>query len=89
MIDKYMMEIESNYNIIQQVRKEIADLKAEKIIARAEAWQDATGTAKEKEDFVRSVVADIDKEIAYKEANIEYLYNRTNFLNDELVFSNE
>ena len=77
-------QIKFNIELIQSARKEIADLKKEKIISRANAWEDATGTAKEKEDYVRSVVADIDKEIAYKEANIEYCYNMNKLLEKDL-----
>lgn len=86
MIDKYVTEVESNIDMIHKARKEIADLKAKKIVKRSNSWELATGTAKEKEDYVRSMVADLDKEIAYKEAHIEYLYNKNSLLNQELVF---
>lgn len=77
---------QSNINKIQDARKEVADLKKDKIKIRSGAWAEATGTAKEKEDFVRSSVADIDKQIAYKEADIEYLYNELNLCEDKLVY---
>lgn len=86
MKDKIMTEIESNIEMIKQAREEIADLKEEKIQKRSDAWDESEGTAKQKEDFVRAVVSDIDRQIAYKEANIEYLYSRNSLLNDKLVF---
>ena len=75
-MSKIMKELESNISLIQNSRRTVADLKKDKIETRAKAWIDATGTAKEKEDFVRSVVADYDRQIAYEESNIEYLYNK-------------
>ena len=63
-VDKLLGLIELENDIIQKGRKEIARLKEEKITKRAEAWANATGTAKEKEDFVRAEVASIDKAIA-------------------------
>lgn len=81
-----LVEMNSNIELIQKARKEIADLKAKKIVKRSNAWEVATGVAKEKEDYVRSVVSEIDKEIGHKEANIEYLYNRNSLLNQELVY---
>ena len=44
---------------------------------------------KNKKDFIKSKTADIDKQIAYKEANIEYLYNRLNIIEDLLVYRDE
>jgi len=48
-VDKLLGLIELENDIIQKGRKEIARLKEEKITKRAEAWANATGTAKEKE----------------------------------------
>ena len=39
-----------------------------------------------KKDYIKSKTADMDKQIAYKEANIEYMYNRLNILEDKLVY---
>ena len=85
-MNEKLVEMNSNIDLIQKARKEVADLKAKKIVKRSNAWELATGTAKEKEDYVRSMVSKLDKEIDYKEANIEYLYNRNSLLNQELVF---
>lgn len=89
MIESYLKQIESNLSIIHDKRKEIADLKELKITERADAWKNAEGTAKEKEDYVKSVVADYEKEISYREAEIEYLYNKNALLNDRMVFIND
>ena len=86
MSDVILAEIESNIYLIQEARKEIADLKKQKVDKRADAWWEADGTAKQKEDFVKASVSDLDKQILIKEANIEYLYNRNSLLNDKLVF---
>lgn len=82
-------EMMSNIEMIRQARKEIADLKEEKIVKRARSWSVASGTAKEKEDYVRSVVAELGREISYKEANIEYLYNRNSLLGELVLFEDE
>lgn len=89
MSEEIINQIKSNYDLICKARKEIADLKKQKIDKRSMAWADAQGTAKEKEDYVRSMVSDIDKQIDYKEANIEYMYNMVTIWNEELWRENE
>lgn len=86
MSNEIIDEMEHNISLLQDERWKIAELKEQKILKRAKSWENATGTAKEKEDYVRSVVAELDKEIAIHEANIEYLYNLNALLNDKLVF---
>ena len=86
MTEEILREYESNVDIIRVARRNIANLRAEKIVKRSESWADATGTAKEKEDYVRSVVADIDRDIANEEANIEYLYNKNRILDYKLNY---
>ena len=86
MTEEILKEDESNVEIIRIARRNIANLRAEKIVKRSESWADATGTAKEKEDYVRSVVADIDRDIANEEANIEYLYNKNRILDYKLNY---
>ena len=81
-----LAEIEANILLIQQARKEIADLKEKKINKKSEAWAYAEGSAKEKEDYTKAYVSEFDREIAYKEANIEYLYSKNALLNDKLVY---
>lgn len=82
-------QIESNYLLIRSARQELADLKKEKAVKRTNAWLEANGTAKEKEDFVKAAVADLDKEIKYKEANIEYMYNMVDLLTSKMVYIDE
>lgn len=88
-VDKLLGLIELENEIIKKGRQKIAKLKEEKITKRAESWANATGTAKEKEDFVRAEVADIDKAIALEEANIEYCYNTIELANTKLVYCDE
>lgn len=71
---------EKNYDSIYECKLKIAELKKLKIIARAEAWTESNGTAKEKEDFVRSKVAHYDEQILQKEAEVEKLYNQCGIL---------
>lgn len=86
MTEKILLEYESNIELIRTARKIVAKLQAEKIVKRSDAWADATGTAKEKEDYVRSEVSDIDRDIANEEANIEYLYNKNRILDYKLNY---
>ena len=65
----------------------------EKLIAEKEMDIDLIQKARqeladlrEQKAFIKSKTANIDKEIAYKEANIEYLYNKLNILEDKLVY---
>jgi len=69
---------------IHECRNEIASIKERKAIRRSGSWVDATGTAKEKEDFVKSQVAGYDREIAEYEADIELYYNQISILNDKI-----
>ena len=85
-MDKIIAEKESCIDLIQKARQELADLREKKAIAKAPLWEEATGTVDAKKDYIRSKLAETDKEIAYKEANIEYLYNRLNILDNKLVY---
>ena len=69
---------------IRDAREEIAGLKERKATWRSDAWSDAQGTAKEKEDYVKSVVAEIDKDILIHEADIELWYNQIKVLDDKI-----
>lgn len=87
-----MVLVDDKVNYIEEInnaRYKIAELKSKKIKARSKAWEDATGIAKEKEDYVRSVVADYDKEIAENEADIEWYYNMISVVNYKLENSDE
>lgn len=85
-MDKIIAEKQSCIDLIQKARQELADLKEQRAIAKAPLWEVATGTVDAKKDFIKSKIANTDKEIAYKEANIEYLYNRLNILDNQLVY---
>jgi len=69
---------------IHEIRYEIADLKDRKAITKNESWADANGTAKEKEDYVKAQVSDIDSEILKYEADIELYYNQISILNEKI-----
>lgn len=88
-MDELIAEKQSYIEIIKVGRMNIANLKNDKIKARASAWADAEGIADAKKDYVRSVVADIDRDISVEEANIEYAYNMIDILNDKLVLTDE
>lgn len=74
---------------INKARYNLAELKAKKIQKRSDAWEEASGIADQKKDFVRSVVADIDKEIAEVEADIEWYYNMMSVADLMLEFTDE
>lgn len=69
---------------IREFRYEIANLKDRKATKRNKSWADANGTAKEKEDYVKAQVSDIDSEILKYEADIELCYNQISILNDKI-----
>ena len=75
------------YESIYANRCSIAELKKLKITARSEAWEDASGIADEKKDYVRSQVAQLDEKIDLVEAEIEKAYNNIKVL--ELEYSDE
>lgn len=73
-------EMESCYTKIRDDRHKLADLNRQKIDIRAKAWEKAEGVAKQKEDYVRSSVSDIQNKIDKLEANIEYNYNQVKLI---------
>ena len=80
-------QIKNNYDLICKAKKEVADLKEKKAVKKSASWDVAEGsTAKAKEDFVRAQVADIEKEIDYKNANIELMENMIEIWYTELVY---
>lgn len=89
MVEKLILEKQTNIDLIQKARQELADLREQKAVMKAPLWEEAQGTVDAKKDFIKSKTADIDKQIAYKEANIEYLYNRLNIIEDLLVYRDE
>lgn len=69
-------EMDNLYDKIYEYRTDIASHNRNKIEKRANAWNDATGIADEKKDYVRSEVAEIQEKIDYCEAEIELAYNK-------------
>ena len=69
---------------INEDRKQIADLKQQKTDKKADAWWEAEGTAKQKEDSVRASVSDLTNQIEVLEASIELSYNQIKILDDKI-----
>lgn len=90
-MDKKIKQIEEYYTSIQENRIEIANNKALIATNKTKAWEDASGIklAKEKEDFVKSRVADLERDIRLCEASIEYAYNMVGVLTYQLELSDE
>lgn len=76
-------------DIIKIGRKNIAQLKHDKAVAKAPLWEDATGTVDQKKDYIKSETAEFDRDIAREEANIEYAYNMISIVEDKLVLLDE
>ena len=75
---------ENFFKSIHEDREKIADLKQQKVDKKADAWWEAEGTAKQKEDMVRASVSDIDNQIDVLEASIELSYNQIRILDDKI-----
>ena len=86
---KILDEMDALYEKIYAYRTDIATHKREKIEKRADAWKYAEGTAKEKEDYVRSVVSEFDEKIGFCEAEVERAYNKVKILEWKLEHSDE
>ena len=86
MVEELIAEKERYVKLIQKTRQELADLREDKAVMKAPLWEEAQGTVDAKKDFIKSKTANIDRKIAYKEADIEYLYNKLNILEDKLVY---
>lgn len=88
-MDEKIMEIKEYYVSIHENRIEIANNKALIAMEKTDAWLEAEGTAKQKEDFVKSKVAGYQKDIDLLEASIEYAYNMIGVLTYQLEMSDE
>jgi len=84
MVEEMITLKESMMQQVYECRLQIADLKKEKINARAKAWESAEGIADAKKDYVRSQVSDLDCQIDVLEAEIELLYNQITILNEKI-----
>lgn len=85
-MDKLIDSIEEYYDDIKGFRENIAEWKCKKAEMRNRYWSEATGIAKEKEDFIKSMTRDIDENIRNNEAMIEYAYNMIEVLNLRLIY---
>ena len=79
-IEKILLEMDKYYGNIRTAKLEIARLKKEKAEQRNRYWGEATGIAKEKEDYIKAMTSMYDKDIREAEAEIEYAYNMINTL---------
>lgn len=79
------------YDTIYLFRVDIATHTRNKIEKRATAWKEASGIklAKEKEDFVRSEVAEIQEKIDFCEAEIEKAYGKLKIAELKLEYGDE
>ena len=84
-------QIKEYYTSIHENRIEIANHKVLIATTKVKAWEDASDIklAKEKEDYVKSKIADLKKDIALCEASIEYAYNMVGVLTYQLEMSDE
>lgn len=82
-------QIEEYYSQIKDNRIEIADKKVLKADKKVDAWLEADGTAKQKEDYVKASVSLIQKEIDLCEADIEFAYNMIGVLTYQMELSDE
>lgn len=88
-MDKIIEEIEQHYTNIKSNRIVIANTKQKIATSKPQYWEEATGIAKEKEDYVKSQVAGLNNKIESCEAEIEYSYNMINVLTYKMEFSDE
>lgn len=84
-------QIKEYYTSIQDNRIEIANNRALIATNKTKAWEDASSIklAKEKEDFVKSRVAELNRDIDLCEASIEYAYNMINLLTYQMELTDE
>lgn len=84
-------QIKEYYTSIQDNRIEIANNRALIATNKTKAWEDANSIklAKEKEDFVKSRVAELNRDIDLCEASIEYAYNMINLLTYQMELTDE
>ncbi len=88
-MDEMIAEKQNRFESIKNKRRELADLVEQKNTVKASLWDEATGTVDQKKDYIRSKTADVDKLIAYLEADIEYEYNMIALLTDKMVYCDE
>ena len=88
-MDDKIKQIKEYYTSIQDNRIEIANNKALIALDKPKHWEEATGVADQKKDYVKSKVADKQKDIDLCEASIEFAYNMINVLMYQLEFCDE
>ena len=90
-MEKKIEQIREYYDSIQENRIEIANNKALISLNKPDYWEEASSIklAKEKEDYVKSKIADLNKDIDLCEASIEYAYNMIDVLVYQMELSDE
>ena len=86
---KLIEEMENRYNNIYKLKKEIAGFKKEKAEQRSRYWGEATGIAKEKEDYIKAMTSGVDEKIRLNEAEIQYNLDMIEILDFKLVYCDE
>ena len=81
--------METRYNNIYKLKKEIAGFKKEKAEQRNRYWGEATGIAKEKEDYIKAMTSGVDEKIRLNEAEIQYNLDMIEILDFKLVYCDE
>lgn len=88
-MDQKIAQIKEYYTSIHENRIEIANNKALIAMTKPDAWAESDGTAKQKEDYVKSKIALYQKDNDLLEASIEYAYNMIGVLTYQLEMSDE
>ena len=86
---KLIEEMENRYNNIYKLKKEIVGFKKEKAEQRSRYWGEATGIAKEKEDYIKAMTSGVDEKIRLNEAEIQYNLDMIEILDFKLVYCDE
>ena len=84
MVKNMIMLKESFMHQIHECRVALAELKERRAKAKPPLWEIATGTVDQKKDFIKSEIAEFDKDIAVLEADIELYYNQIRVLDDKI-----
>ena len=91
-MDELIKQKEEYYEKILKSRENIANSRYKLAGDKPKLWEEATGLADQKKDYVKSEVAIWTEEIEQEEAKIEYYYNMINIINDKMMlmeYSNE
>ena len=89
MVKELIDKMEYWYKEIHEDKCRISELKTDKAEQRNRYWGEATGIAKEKEDYIKAMTSKYDEEIRKLEAHVEYAYNMVDILNWRLMYTDD